>query len=211
MRTSLLAAATLFWIGSGGAPSLAAPAAETKPAPCSAPEYRSLDFWVGDWDAYDVEDLKTPAARARVDVILGGCALREIYEGNNGVVGQSFTAYDAGRKLWHQTWVTNRGKLLTIEGRFEGNSLTLEGPQSSPDGGKELLRGLWRPQDGGVREVAHSSSDAGATWKPLFDILFLPHKGGAGGAIPSARPTPWRFPGAASSHPERVALPAYGR
>jgi uncharacterized protein (TIGR02246 family) len=148
-------------------------------AACGGSEYRRLDFWIGDWDAYDPEDLKTPSARTRVEAILGGCALQEMYEGNNGTVGESFTIYDAGRRVWHQSWVTNRGRLLTIEGRFDGDSLTLEGPQYGSDGRKELIRGTWRPQQNGVRETAHSSTNEGASWKPLFDILFLPHKASA--------------------------------
>jgi hypothetical protein len=142
------------------------------PAPCSAPEYRALDFWVGDWDVYDSGDRGKPVARARVSAILGGCVLRELYEGADGLVGESFTIYDAGRKLWHQTWVTNRGKLLAIEGRFQGASLTLQGVQHSPDGRAETVRGVWTPQDGGVREIAHTSADGGATWQPWFDIVF---------------------------------------
>jgi hypothetical protein len=105
--------------------------------------------------------------------------LRETYEGANGLVGQSFSIYDAARKLWHQTWVTNRGQLLTIEGRFQGDRLTLQGLQRSADGPPATLRGFWMPQAGGVRETAHTSADAGATWRPLFDIFFQPHRAGA--------------------------------
>ena len=154
---------------------------------CAGPEFRRLDFWLGDWDAYDAESPKTPSARTRVEEILGGCALREVYEGNNGTVGESFTIYDAGRKVWHQTWVTNRGRLLTIEGHFNGDSLTLEGPQYGSDGRKELIRGTWRPQQNGVAEVAHSSTDGGASWQPLFDILFVPHREAA--ALPARAET----------------------
>jgi hypothetical protein len=166
-------------------PALAAaapePAAAPPSPPCSAPEYRRLDFWVGDWDAYEVtgKDVAAkPMARCRVDAILGGCVLRETYEQNDGLVGQSFTIYDAGRKVWHQSWVTNKGRLLTIEGTFSGDALTLSGILRSPEeggGGPETtIRGIWKRQADGVRETAETSTD-GATWKPLFDILFRAH------------------------------------
>ena len=35
------------------------------------------------------------------------------------------------------------------------------------------------PQDGGVRETAHTSADGGATWRPLFDVLFRRRKDGS--------------------------------
>ena len=71
--------------------------------------------------------------------------------------------------------MTNRGSLLTIEGTFEGDGLTLQGSQRSRDGKAELLRGTWKPEGGGVRETARTSADGGKAWRPLFDILFRPH------------------------------------
>jgi hypothetical protein len=47
-----------------------------KPSPCAGPDYRMFDFWVGDWDAFDVGN-PVPVARVRVDRILDGCVLRE--------------------------------------------------------------------------------------------------------------------------------------
>src|SRR5260370_39781432 len=154
---------------SGTATALAAEALTS--SKCAGAEHRRFDFWVGDWDAYEIGGGDKPVARARVDIVLGGCALREVYEQNDGLIGQSFTTYDAPRKLWHQTWVTNRGQLLQIDGRFQGDSLTLQGRQAAPDGHEEILRGVLTPQAGGVRETAQGSTDVGATWQPRFDFL----------------------------------------
>ena len=48
----------------------------TPPAPCAAPVYRQFDFWVGDWDVFEVGG-SIQVAHARVDVVLDGCVLRE--------------------------------------------------------------------------------------------------------------------------------------
>jgi hypothetical protein len=151
-------------------------AAPKAPASCAAPEYRQLDFWIGDWDAYDLADANKRVARNRVDAILDGCALREVYEQTDGLVGQSFSVYDASRKVWHQTWVTNHGQLLVIEGRFQDGRLTLTGTQPAAAGPPKTVRAVWYPQEEGVRETAEASGDGGKTWKPLFDILFRAHK-----------------------------------
>jgi hypothetical protein len=139
-------------------------------------EHRQFDFWVGDWDSYDAGDDRTPSARVRVDPILDGCALREVYEGSNGLVGESFSIYDASRKVWHQSWVTNRGELLVIEGRFQDGRMTLEGANVGSDGKPTTVRGVWKPENGRVREWAERSADGGKTWTQWFDIVFRPHK-----------------------------------
>src|SRR5262249_12590508 len=101
---------------------------------CESPGHRQFDFWAGAWDAYDSDAPGTRSARVRVDVILDGCALREIYEGADGLVGQSFSIYDASRKVWHQTWVTNRGQLLALEGEYRDGRMTLRATETTPTG-----------------------------------------------------------------------------
>lgn len=141
------------------------------PTPCSAPQYHQFDFWLGDWDTFEPGAAK-PDARVRVTSILGGCAVHEDYRQANGARGESFSIYDASRNLWHQTWVTNGGKLLVIEGRFTRGQIVMAGVDHFRH---VLVRGAWVPMHGGVRETAVLSSDAGKTWKPWFDLYFRPH------------------------------------
>ncbi len=146
----------------------------SKTASCAAPENRQFDFWVGDWDAFYVDSPAIQVARTRVDLILDGCVLQEDYEGANGLKGQSFTMYDASRNVWHQSWVTNRGQLLVIEGKLKLGEMLLSGVDHAANG-ESLVRGTWKPADGGVRETAVTSTDGGKTWNPWFDLLFRPH------------------------------------
>jgi len=143
------------------------------PGPCDLPEYRQFDFWLGDWDVFE-SGSGTSTAHVRVDGILGSCVLHEHYEDNTGTVGESFTTYDVGRKLWHQTWVTNRGRLLTIEGSAENSTMTLSGAYYRENGEEVRVRGIWTPMGGTVREWAVTSSDAGKAWRPWFDLSFRP-------------------------------------
>ena len=158
---------------------LASPAPAATPQPCSAPQYRQFDFWLGDWDSFEIGS-SAKDAHIRVDQILESCVLREDYQGANGHKGQSFTIYDASRKLWHQSWVTNRGELLEIEGKFQSGEMVLSGSDLTPTGEKREVRGVWKPVEGGVRETAVTSLDAGKTWQPWFDLMFRPHTSGAG-------------------------------
>ena len=95
--------------------------------PCSAPEFQQFDFWLGDWDAFDADNPATPVARAKVTSILDGCVVHEDYQDTTGGHGESFSIYDASRKVWHQTWVTNHGRLLTIEGSFQNGEMFMTG------------------------------------------------------------------------------------
>jgi len=147
------------------------------PTACSAPEFHRLDFWLGDWNTYEANGHGPSEARNRVTPILGGCVILEHYAGTDGEVGESFTIYDASRQIWHQTWVTNNGQLLALEGRFAGHELTLQGIKTLVDGKRELIRGVWKPQLNAVRETAYVSKDGGKTWTMDFDILFKRHRG----------------------------------
>src|SRR5580698_5001715 len=146
----------------------AALAESSTSASCAAPVYRQFEFWIGNWDAFDVGN-PIKVAHARVDRILDGCVLREDYQGADGHKGQSFTIYDAARKVWHQSWVTNRGELLMIEGQNEAGVMVLTGKDRTK---RILVRGWWKPVNGEVRETAAKSSDEGKTWTPWFDLIF---------------------------------------
>jgi hypothetical protein len=170
-----LAFALVLIVGLSGSVVHAQPqSAAAKTNSCTAPEYRSFDFWVGNWDAFDVDNPNKKVAHNRVDRILDGCVLLEDYQSTDGEHGQSFTIYDASRKVWHQTWVTNQGVLLVIEGGMHGGEMVLSGTDRTTDGKTRYVRGTWKPVSGGVREVAATSIDGGKTWKPWFDIMFRP-------------------------------------
>ena len=151
-------------------------AATVKSTPCAAPNYRQFDFWIGDWDVFDSDNLAIKVARVRVESILNGCVLRETYEATDGHQGQSFSIFDASRQVWHQSWVTNGGQLLVVEGGMQSGAMILNGMDRTPDGKERRVRGIWKSASAGVRESATRSTDGGLTWKPWFDLLFRPHQ-----------------------------------
>jgi hypothetical protein len=141
---------------------------------CAAPAYRQFDFWLGDWDVFDSHS-QAKVARVHVTRTLDDCVLLEEYRGSDGHEGQSFSIYDAPRSLWHQTWVTNRGQLLVIEGNLRASAMELSGSERLADGTVRLVRGTWQLSHDGVREVAVRSTDGGKTWTEWFDLVFRPH------------------------------------
>jgi hypothetical protein len=174
---TVAACVAVFFAATGSMPaSRNLPAAPAKTTACSGPQYHQFDFWVGDWDGFNLDKPTVLVARNRVDRILDGCVVREDYRGTDGSEGQSFSIYDASRKVWHQTWVTNHGKLMVIEGTFQSGQMTMAGHDRTADGKKQEFRGVWKAVQDGVRETAVTSLDSGKTWQPWFDMIFRPHK-----------------------------------
>lgn len=166
--------AMLFLTKSEGADTRSVSLSDFPKTSCSAPEYRQFDFWLGDWDAFE-GDSATPAARVRVTSVLDGCVVHEDYQDTTGKKGRSFSIYDSSRRRWHQSWVTNRGQLLVIEGNFQNGEMVLTGTEIA-DGKRNLARGTWMAVKGGVREIGVKSADDGKTWQPWFDLVFKPHQ-----------------------------------
>ena len=58
----------------------------------------------------------------------------------------------------------------------DAGRMVLTAPEWKPDGSSTLLRGMWWPDGANVRHLAERSADGGATWTPVWDMLFRPHR-----------------------------------
>jgi hypothetical protein len=151
------------------------PASPANPAGprCPASEFRQFDFWVGDWDTFETDNsVPGSIARARVEPIAAGCAIHELYEQADGLIGDSILSYDAAKKVWQQTWVTNRGSFMYLTGVFKDGGVTLEGESHLRDGKAMQMRITWKREGANVRESAVASTDGGKKWEPAFDVTF---------------------------------------
>jgi hypothetical protein len=169
MRRTLLAAFGLLSAAAGYRSFANRPAAA-----CAAPEFHQFDFFAGDWDVFDVGQTIV-TARNVVEPMLDGCSLREVHTQSDGMVGESISTYDKSRGVWHQTWVTNRGELILLEGGLVNGRMVLTAPMKEADGKTSLIRGTWWLEGNTVRQLAQRSTDEGRTWSQLWDIVFRPH------------------------------------
>ena len=152
----------------------------TKLTPCSAPEYKEFDFWVGDWDVRNASGQML--GHNHISKKFGGCVVVEEWQGAAGGSGSSFNVYDQPTKAWHQFWVDGTGTNWLSSDK-DGNPVTLRGgirdgamvmashPDTLPSIG--LTRATWRPlPDGRVRQTFERSSDGGKTWTVSFDGFY---------------------------------------
>lgn len=119
---------TLWFAGPASAqgvatPSIAQPAAPPR-APCASPEYRQLDFWVGEWD---VEFTNPDGSIGRAENRItrdeyGDCVVTERFRqagggpGGGDYLGASFSIYDRHTRSWRQMWVDNMGNMFDLRG-----------------------------------------------------------------------------------------------
>ncbi|MBD3647179.1 MAG: hypothetical protein HUJ31_06925 [Pseudomonadales bacterium] len=146
---------------------LAGAAAETKP--CSMPEHRQFDFWLGKWTAFSKDGDRQ--GENHLHQIMDGCAVQENWKSARGPYrGTSYNFYDAVSDKWYQTWVDNRGGHLFLKGGWNGTSMQLSGSRTTAEGNSVIDRITWTPlDDGRVRQHWQASEDGGETWKEVFD------------------------------------------
>jgi hypothetical protein len=100
---------------------------ETK-KPCSSPETRQFDFWLGDWNAiWTDNDGRQQTGSNHVINLFNGCTIEENFNGEPGtpLIGKSFSVYDSRGKIWKQTWVDNQGSYLDFTGKFKDGKMIL--------------------------------------------------------------------------------------
>jgi hypothetical protein len=142
------------------------------PRPCSTPDHRQFDFWIGDWDVKLANG--QVAGRNRIELIEGGCGLQENWTsaGPSPNTGRSINAYSPGDKKWHQIWLGSGGQLMHLSGAFHGDTLTMEGQTTTAAGHTMHNRlAFTKRADGSVRQFWEQSPD-GKSWKTAFEGIY---------------------------------------
>jgi hypothetical protein len=165
VTTGALMCAGLAWGQGASAP---------PPKPCSTPEHRQFDFWLGRWDVFTADGKK--AGANVIEVAHGGCVLIERWQGGDGFTGTSLNSWDARARVWRQHWVDSQGGLLQLAGGIDGARMVLasEGPHPRRPGVTLRQRIVWMPlSDGAVRQHWEQSEDGGANWTTVFDGRYV--------------------------------------
>lgn len=150
--------------------------AQQNTPPCAAPEFRQLDFWVGDWDVrWDAGGgVQSGRGTNRITREYDNCVIQEDFHGGpttGNLIGHSVSTYHQPVQQWRQTWVDNKGGYFALVGGPEGDGFVLSNTRvgdSAP-----YLRMVW--EDITADSLTwrwQSSSDAGATWSDQWVIYY---------------------------------------
>lgn len=140
--------------------------------PCpDDPGYRAFDFWLGDWDVYTPDGVRS-SAHNRISLELHGCLVHERWSG--GGDGESFNYYNAHTRHWYQNYVDDGGSIVWYEGSPSAPGVMhMEGGYANQDGSTGLARVTWtRLPDGSVHHFIERSGDGGKTWSVYFDAYY---------------------------------------
>ena len=140
--------------------------------------YRQLDFWIGEWDVYNLKGQKS--GDSRISLILDSCAILEEWTSPalpNGFVyqGKSMNTYNASEKQWQQNWTDNvGGNTHYLKGKLEDNKMVFEtDPYVYAKDTMAIMRlTFFNLSQDKVRQLAQLSKDNGRTWATQYDLEY---------------------------------------
>lgn len=148
--------------------------------PCSSPESRQFDFWLGEWDltwpANQVggDEGDTGTGTNRIERLFGDCVLEENFTtSDSGFQGRSHSVYDPGSGFWHQTWVDSSGGYIALSGSFDGKAMTLMTRPREVNGESRVNRMVFSDITAESLEWRwQGSRDNGNSWGDLWHISY---------------------------------------
>lgn len=158
------------------------------PAPCTGPEFRQMDFWLGEWTLRWDATPGIPAGSGSNTITraFGGCVVQEDFAGGpstGALVGRSLSAYHTPVQRWRQTWVDNQGGYFALVGGPEGQRFVLTA--AGPAGDKPALRMVFEAiTDKSLTWRWQASADSGATWVDRWVIHYTRADPSAAPALP---------------------------
>lgn len=141
---------------------------------CTDDEYRHFDFWLGEWDVTAAGNAQ-PTAASRISSKQDGCVVLEEYRVGAAFTGMSINFYDSVKETWHQTWMSNAGGSVYLEGALNDDGAMVLTDKDLPirKVSGTINRVTWTPNDdGSVRQFWESSTDDGESWSVAFDGLY---------------------------------------
>lgn len=141
--------------------------AQNPPLRCEDKVHRQFDFWLGEWEVFNLKGEKVGANSVALHE--KGCLLVERWTSAKGNTGQSYNFYDTARKQWRQVWIspfeaTDYAGSLNAKGE-----MVMEGLAQQAGGASERSLGLWaKNPDGSVTQTFKSWDEGKKAWVESF-------------------------------------------
>ncbi len=166
------------------------------PPPCSTPQHRQLDFWVGDWDLeYRNGTGAIVHARNRITRDeYGECVIAEHFRlpgggaGGGDYIGASHSMFDPQIGRWRQMWVENGGATVTlVGGPVTGQAHSFELLTTEPRGPTpRMMRMIWQDVTPAGLTWRWQAQQADGSWQDVWAIRYRRRGEAAPAASPAA-------------------------
>jgi hypothetical protein len=145
--------------------------------PCTLPQQKQFDFWVGTWDATwpGAKDGETAHGSNHITRVLDSCVVQENFDGGDSMAlrGLSVSIFDVRSKKWKQTWVDNQGAYLDFVGEFKDGQMILARDAMRPNGTQAQQRMVYKNITPNEFDWSwESSTDGGKTWQVQWPIHY---------------------------------------
>lgn len=144
--------------------------------PCTLPEQKQLEFWVGEWDLTwpGQTSGQTGHGTNNIKRIMDGCVVQENFSAMaQPLRGTSVSMFDIATRKWKQTWVDNQGSYLDFTGEFKDGQMILSREATGPNGAKSLQRMVYKNISANEFDWSwESSKDDGKTWQVQWPIHY---------------------------------------
>jgi tetratricopeptide (TPR) repeat protein len=139
--------------------------------PCrNAPEFRQLDYWLGEWD---VETQGQKIAQSSIQLSLDDCVVFENYATVDGAyAGKSFSLWNATAKQWEQQYADTTGNWSHWAGGFTAGTMVFTSEKPSYTQRMSYIK----EGPDKVRQHIEISTDGGKTWSTGYDGLYVRRK-----------------------------------
>ena len=155
--------------------SAAAFAAEQTAPACAGPEFRQLDFWVGEWD------LTWDGGKGANEVTreMDGCVIHEHFSSDASqqfLRGESVSSYQPKLGLWRQTWVDNQGGYIPLTGGLQKDGTFLLTTTRINEKQRQTRMVFEKIKPASFTWRWQSTADDGKTWKDEWVIEYARKK-----------------------------------
>lgn len=139
--------------------------------PCrSAPEFRQLDYWLGEWDVYANGQ---KIAQSSIQLILNDCVIFENYLAvDHSYAGKSFSLWKAATKRWEQQYVDTTGRFTHWTGNLDGGRMVM----TTESAGATQRMSYIKDGPDKVRQLIEVTTDGGKTWAAGYDGVYIRRK-----------------------------------
>jgi hypothetical protein len=143
--------------------------------PCTAPQARQFDFWLGEWDLTWGEDGK---GSNTISKKYDGCVIEENFNGAPSMEfqGMSVSTYNPRIDKWQQTWVDSEGSYIHLTGEFKDGKMVLVNQPPTSDGSVLFRMVFYNIDADSLDWDWERSEDSGENWELRWRIHYARRK-----------------------------------